>query len=222
MMISLSYETPFAMGGRRACYVHPDNRDRCIKVALPEAKPEMLHAKDPWWKRLRPVGYYNENLLDLKIHRLLAARLGESSHLHFPKVYGLVTTDLGQGLETDLIRDPDGRIALSGKEYTMQNGTTDASEQALLELREFLVNHLILFRDPFPHNVIFQSLSDGRLRAVIIDGVGRRVFLSPILRQSSQRRVKKKFARLLKGVLKTKQIAKNGVPQKQNGILLHR
>ena len=31
-MINLSDATPFAEGGNRKCYVHPNNPDRCLKV----------------------------------------------------------------------------------------------------------------------------------------------------------------------------------------------
>ena len=34
-MIVLSNSTPFAEGGNRKCYVHPNNPDRCLKVVHP-------------------------------------------------------------------------------------------------------------------------------------------------------------------------------------------
>jgi hypothetical protein len=221
-MILLNDSEPFAIGGRRACYRHPDDATRCIKLTLANADPVILRAADPWWKRLRPIKHYDENKIDSKIQHLLDSKLDTAANYHFPKIHGLVETDLGLGLETELICDADARISLSGKEFTMQNGLTEASEEALDNLRCFLVQHLILFRDPFPHNMVFQSLEGGRLRAVIIDGLGRHVFLSPILRNAAEKRVEKKFARLMKGLKRAEQNAIKGIQPKPNGMLAHR
>lgn len=221
-MITLSQMKPFAVGGRRACYRHPNEPTRCIKVTLEEAEPGILRAADPWWKRLRPVDYYDENQLDLKILHLLEAKLGEDANRHFPKVYGLIDTNLGPGLETELICDADGQISYSGKEFTMKNGFTAASGKALEDLRRFIQQHLILFRDPFPHNIVFQAMKDGQMRAVIIDGLGRHVFLSPLLRKAAERRAQKKFDRLMKGLKRAEQNAIKGIQPKPNGILAHR
>ena len=34
-MINLDEVTPFAEGGNRMCFVHPDNPNRCLKVIHP-------------------------------------------------------------------------------------------------------------------------------------------------------------------------------------------
>jgi hypothetical protein len=221
-MISLSQEEPFARGGRRACYRHPEHAERCIKIALEDKQPHMLRSVDPWWKRIRPSSYYDENEQDLRIYAQLDKRLGSLTHAHFPKIYGLVETDLGIGLESELIHDADGRISLSGKEYTMQNGLSSTSEEAIKNLSVFLVHYLILFRDPFPHNIVLQEQADASLRAVIIDGLGRKPFLSKIFRQTSGKRTLRKTDRLRKGLKRSEHNRQNGVKPKPNGMLSYR
>lgn len=221
-MIPLSKKEPFAVGGRRACYFHPDDPNRCIKVALSDKQPEQLRSEDPWWKRLRPASYYDENELDIRIYARLEAKLGALAGVHFPNVYGLVKTDLGQGLETELIRDTDGRVSLSGKEYTMLNGRSDASEYAIQQLSDFLVQHLLLFRDPFPHNIAMQEQPDGSLRVIIIDGLSRKTFLSPSFRKASEKRILRKVERLKKGLKRAEHNGRKGVQPKPNGMLAAR
>jgi hypothetical protein len=221
-MLQLKKTEPFATGGRRACYFHPDNPELCVKVARPDKHPSILRSVDPIWKRLRPVAYYDENLLDLKVQQIMEAKLGNTANAHFPKTQRLIKTDLGLGLVCELIRDHDGRISLSGKEFIMQHGFSNATDQALEELKNFITENFVLFRDPFPHNIVFQSRADGSLRAVIIDGLDRRVFLYPLFKKAAQKRAHKKFNRLMKGFKQAEKNAKNGIPPKSNGILLRR
>lgn len=221
-MISLRQEKPFAKGGRRACYIHPEHKGRCIKVALEDKQPHMLRSIDPWWKRMRHSRYYDENEQDLRIYTQLNKRLGSLTDLHFPKIYGLVETDLGIGLESELIRDPDGRISLSGKEYTMRNGLPSASDAAIKRLSDFLIQNLILFRDPFPHNIVLQEQANTSLRAVIIDGLDRKPFLSRTFRQTSEKRTIRKIDRLRKGLKRSEHNRLNGIQPKANGMLSYR
>jgi len=221
-MICLQQEQPFAVGGRRACYFHPEDRGLCIKIARPDKLPHMLRSVDPWWKRVRPASYYDENMLDMNIGHKLRARLGDSATAHFPSIHGMVETDLGVGLVCELIRDPDERISLSGKEYTLANGLRTEATTAIKELRLFLSKHLILFRDPFPHNIAIQEQIDGSVRAVIIDGLGRGAFLSPLLKASARKRIDRKVDRLLQGMHRAESNKNRGVTPKQNGILLKR
>ena len=44
-MIVLSNSTPFAEGGNRKCYVHPNNPDRCLKVVHPGLLEKIIKNK---------------------------------------------------------------------------------------------------------------------------------------------------------------------------------
>jgi len=223
-MLDLSHAEPFAIGGRRTCYVHPDDDSRCIKVIPPDKRPALLRQSQVWWKRFHRAQYYDENVQDLRIYRHLLARCGEQLHQHLPKVFGFVETDVGDGLEVELIRDADGRISLSGKEYTIENGIPEATLRAIDELEAFLVQHGIQFRDPFPHNLTFQETADGRLRLFVVDGLARkpRGLLSLLPRSWMANRIRKKIARLQKGLKRTDHNRQAGVTPKAKGLLLKR
>ena len=43
-MIKLNDITPFAQGGNRMCFVHPEKKDRCLKVSF-EGQSEKVKKK---------------------------------------------------------------------------------------------------------------------------------------------------------------------------------
>jgi len=223
-IIELSDQEPFAVGGRRACYVHPNDPNRCIKLILADKTPRQLRAANAWWKRLHRAAYYDENVQDLKIYRHLISRHGAGIHQHLSQVFGLVETDLGRGLEVELIRDADGRVSLSGKGYTIEQGLTDTFLASLQPLEDFLTHYRIQFRDPFPHNLSVQVAQDGSLRLVIVDGLARKAWIpfDSLPRSLAAQRIHKKMQRLLKGLKRTENNRKAGVTPKNKGLLLRR
>lgn len=223
-MIELSRQEPFAIGGRRLCYVHPDDDTHCIKVSLRDKQPKVLKQSYPWWKRLHSDAYYDENVQDLKIYRHLHWRCGDVIHAHLPRVYGFVKTDLGPGLEMRLVRDADGRISLSGKGYTLANGITGRPLGALDELEDFLIRQKIQLRDPFPHNLVYQTRDDGQVRVFIVDGLARRTLLPFAWLPHSwmRQRVEKKMARLREGLEKIERNRVAGRTPLPKGLLLKR
>ena len=50
-MINLSDATPFAEGGNRKCYVHPNNPNRCLKVIHP-GMLEKIKKNKSWYQDL--------------------------------------------------------------------------------------------------------------------------------------------------------------------------
>jgi len=167
-MIRLKNDQPFARGNKRACYFHPLQPDRCVKVLLPDQQPAMLRKQVSVWRRLRPKSAFDENIQECRQLERLARKLGPECFRHLPVVDGIVDTDLGPGLVVELIRDADGSISLSGKEFTIKHGILPESWKAMEELLEFLMAHTIPIRDPFAHNLSFQRRSDGTIRAVVI------------------------------------------------------
>ena len=51
-MISLEEVKPFAEGGNRVCYIHPNNKSMCLKISKPEVVKKM-RSNAPWYKKLR-------------------------------------------------------------------------------------------------------------------------------------------------------------------------
>ena len=62
-MISLEEVKPFAEGGNRVCYIHPNNKSMCLKISKPEVVKKM-RSNAPWYKQLR-----SERSLTITIER---------------------------------------------------------------------------------------------------------------------------------------------------------
>jgi hypothetical protein len=198
--IRLSDREPFAVGGFRACYVHPENRARCLKVVLPGKGAADRRREDSFIAHFRPDWHYDENLHEARFLELLEKQLGCDATAHFILSHGFTETDLGAALETDLVRDPDDVVSITAKEYIVQNGFDDAAHSALEQLHRFLLRRRVLVRDPFVHNILFQKQADASLRAVIVDGLGNAEFIpfSEWIPALARRKINRKFAKTMR------------------------
>ena len=116
--VSLHGRTPFARGGKRACFLHPAHPDRCIKLPLPDQLPADLRRRAPWHQRLRkPVRAFDENHREWLAARWLERRGDQSVWNHVPRCHGWADTDLGRGLVVSLCRDPGGHVSPNLLDY---------------------------------------------------------------------------------------------------------
>ena len=59
-MIDLGSATPFAQGGNRKCFIHPQDSSKCIKVIDQESYSNRLKNL-PWHKKIRGKMSFNDN-----------------------------------------------------------------------------------------------------------------------------------------------------------------
>lgn len=174
--------TPFGVGGRRLCFTHPDDPNKCVKVARQDegATVRMNHKTliPSHWRRR-----YDNNADELKQLTYLFDRIGSGASQHLPRCYGMHQTDLGPGLVLDLIRDRDGQISRSLRELLSNDHPPETFRDAFDELGEFLMKHVVLTRALLDHNLAAQQRDDGTWRLYLIDGYGDRAWL-PIARWS--------------------------------------
>jgi hypothetical protein len=182
-------QEPFAKGGKRAVYVHPENPDLCVKVNLPDQLLKDLWKSLPMIRRIRKsVSDMNENCNDWKILHGLAQRNDDRVWQHVPRCHGWADTDMGPGLVVDLIRDADGLISRSLLAYLWECGYDDAVENAVNELVMFWNFMKIPSRSLGLHNIAASRLDGGRLRLVVIDGFGGTQWLTLSFLQSRHAR----------------------------------
>lgn len=81
---------PIGTGIERACYVHPHDPDKAVKVLI---KRRNVQSK-------REIKYYTK-----------LAKQPDLAFDHLPRFYGTVKTNLGNGFIVDLVRDYDGQIS---------------------------------------------------------------------------------------------------------------
>ena len=199
-MIQLGPKTLFGRGGGRDCHFHPERPDRCLKITRADRTPKHLKRELPWYKRLRPDSTYDQNLRDLVVFRRAWNKLDGARDRGIPETEGLVDTNLGVALCVELLRDADGRVSLSLKEFIIENGFTEEAKESVEKLRQTFLEHRVMVRDPFPQNTVAQRCADGRLRIVFIDGIGDTTLIpvGQLFPARARERIDRKFDRMLR------------------------
>ena len=173
-MIKLNGIPPFAEGGNRMCFVHPDNPNRCLKVAHPGILKKIKQTK-PWYKQLRSIESFDDNLREQNAYMQKALKSDNPKIWnHLAKWYGMVETSIGIASETELIRN-NGDIAETLEEYLFRDGLTDEINNAIKEFHIWLRDYLVLTKNLIPHNLVLTS-QEGKLKIKIIDGLGSQAF----------------------------------------------
>ena len=191
-MLTLAGREPFAIGGTRRCFVHPDDESLCVKVLRPDRTPSARLAGARGWRRLKGLRGFDDQRKEVKAYRQL--RQSRIDWTHVPRYHGTVPTDQGIGVVTELHRNWDGRFPLN-LEQLVPNGMTDALDAAIDEFKAWLRRTLFLSRDLLPHNIIAVAVEPQRFRLVIVDGIGNSelVPLSNWFATCARRKVERKI-----------------------------
>ena len=141
-MIVLSNSTPFAEGGNRKCYVHPNNPDRCLKV-IHSGLLEKIIKNKPWYKKLRSKNSFDDNLREQKAYNQKALISNDPRIWnHLARWYGMIETDVGMASETELIKN-DNQIAETLENYLFTHGLTEEIKKSIEEFHIWLRENLI-------------------------------------------------------------------------------
>ena len=169
-VIELQNHLIFAGGGRRHCFLHPEDPGRCIKTLSDRGDPATRRRSAIWYKRFRPLSTFDDNLRELKsFHEL--EKLGEEVWDHFPRCFGMKSTSRGRGIVTQLIRDQDGEISQNLQDYIKQQGKTPELRAGLETFFDLLRSRVVLTRDLLDHNLVAQIGEEG-LTVFMVDGFG--------------------------------------------------
>ena len=194
-MIELNDEWMFAKGGRRYCFVHPKDPGRCVKTLNENGAPSRRRSTAIWYKRLRPRTAFDDNLREQKAFRELE-RKGKAVWNHFPRCYGIEATSCGDGIVCDLIRDEDGEVSRSLRQYVSAEGKMPELRRALDDFFGLLLQQVVITRDILDHNLLVQ-VADGTLRVYMIDGFGSSEWIpvSNFISRVGYRKVQRKIDR---------------------------
>tara|TARA_B100001287_G_C22677962_1_gene528719 strand:- start:353 stop:991 length:639 start_codon:yes stop_codon:yes gene_type:complete len=175
-MIDLNNKKPFAEGGNRRCFVHPEKENRCLKITFND-RSKILKKNAPWYKKLRSEDSFDDNLREKKGYSQRALKMDDPyKWKHLAIWYGMVETSLGRASETELIRDSKNNIAITLEKYLLINGMTTEIKKAISDLESWLRSTLILTKDILPHNIVVSD-KDNHLTLKIVDGLGSKSFL---------------------------------------------
>ena len=197
-LIRLAAEKPFARGGNRLCYVHPEWPDVCIKVPRPDVDLAAKRRRKGLKGRLKPAASFDDNRAEARTLTALHERIGDTLRTFVPRFLGWVETDLGPGVTVDLIRDADGVIATPLKQYVWERGLDADLEAALEEFTAYWRRERVPSRELLLHNIVAPRHPGGTLGLVVIDGLGNADLL-PFSRWSrglARRKAIRKVARL--------------------------
>lgn len=162
----------FSGGGNRLCFVHPGDPGRCIKVLRPDRSPAKKRREQPFPKNLKPLSAFDENEQEIRVFRRIDRYIGDAAYAYIPHFYGLVKTNLGPGVCSELIRDEDGGISITLKQYLWTHGRTTEIEQALDRFRAGWLALGMPSRHLLLHNIIVECRQQQPYRLVVIDGLG--------------------------------------------------
>lgn len=202
MILQLKKMKPFAQGGNRLCFIHPQNPEHCIKVRRPDFTLEDCRRKKGFPKNLRPLSYFDDNREEFKVMIGLEQRYGESLFQHVSRCYGFEASDMGKGLVSELIKDSNGRISQTLKKYIWDHGMDTAAQEAIKELSDFWLTKCIPSRDLLLHNIVVQMSGEQIGRLVVIDGLGNsglvsdRMLPRSFLYRKAQRKVDNLYYRI--------------------------
>ena len=175
-MINLDGVQPFAEGGNRRCYVHPENSYRCLKVTIQD-QSKIAKQNAPWYKKFRSESTFDDNIREQKAYAQRALKKDNpETWKHLARWHGMVETSLGLASETDLIRDNQNNIAITLEKYLFSYGMTDEIQKAIKEFETWLRSSLVLTKNIIPHNIVL-GYEDGKIVLKIIDGLGSKSYL---------------------------------------------
>lgn len=178
-MLVLTTEKPFAQGGNRLCFVHPDNQCLCIKVRRPDFSLRDRRRRKGFPKNLRPLYCFDDNREEFRTMRCFDRRFGISHHHYLSRCFGFEDTDLGNGLVSELIRDDDGCISQTLKKYLWDFGASAQIQEVINDFISGWLQLLIPSRDLLLHNIVVQMVNNVPTRLVVIDGFGSPGLFSP-------------------------------------------
>ena len=191
MILELRNQNPFARGGNRLCFIHPQQTGRVIKVRRPDVSLEFKRSKKTFPKNLRPLSSFDDNAEELKVMESLSKLIGPELYQCVSQCYGFLETDMGPGLVSELIRDRDQKVSHTLKQYIWEHGYDENCQKAVAEFTRLWIKLGIPSRDLLLHNIVAQRDIDGTImRLVVIDGLGSPNLIPPSLLPTAYRQKK--------------------------------
>ena len=174
-MINLEGVRPFAEGGNRVCYIHPDNKNLCLKISKQEVIKK-IRSNAPWYKKLRSEKSFDDNFREERAYQQRAVKENpQKIWRHLARWHEFVETNKGLASCTELITNND-KVALNLEEYLFSKGRNSEINIALKEFEMFLKETKLLTKNIIPHNLAVKE-NDSGLTLKIIDGLGCMSFI---------------------------------------------
>lgn len=141
-------------GHHKVAYKHPNDEDKCVKVAFME--PDIDEVRELAYRKTRQRRHLDSSIL--------------------PQYYGIVETNKGLGYVYEMVHDFDGKLSQTLYEY-MENSphTRESNQHIIEELKAFHQEWLqeeILITTGDPTNFLVQRVDKTHNHFRIIDNIG--------------------------------------------------
>lgn len=150
-MIDLSKEIPIGKGTNRLCFVHPQDKNKCIKVTY--------------------TNNYKESEREVSYYKFIEKQGFSLDYL--PKYYGKVKTSMGDGEVFELIKDYNGKVSRTLTDYVKDIEKTKKIQNPIIllkKLREYCIKNKIIIKDLNSNNIMYQKIDENNVKLIIIDG----------------------------------------------------
>jgi len=154
-LLVLKDEDFVAKGNERACYIHPQDINKAVKVTY-----EGNNRKKSKQTKLE-VSYYKE----LEKRKM-------TNFKHLPKYFGEIKTNKGEGFIVELIRDFDGEVSKTFEYYLKKDGLEKYQKELEIYKQYFLKNCIIFNYGMMPKNILLRKNNQTDFDLVLIDGLG--------------------------------------------------
>ena len=145
-------------GKERACFVHPQDRTKIIKVVHASTCKQMK----------RELSVYDQ-----------IADKPNINYKHMPMLHTQVDTDKGTGYVFDLVENSDGTSAKPLHWFLKHGSRLKDFYPQLKALKAYFLQHAIVFcRDmSFDGNILVKEEANGSKTLVVVDGLGDVTFI---------------------------------------------
>jgi hypothetical protein len=189
-------------GGTRLCFPFPGDRNKCIKVYRPKSmlsNQKLRRQVRIWCATHIPI--FNTNWHEYRFWKIHLKDGSAEFSAYFPKFYNLAPTTLGPGLIVECVRDADGCISKSLRDW-YPKATISDRKRAIKQI-EFLTAIIIQRKLPCydwgPQNFLVQySGNDFQLKLIDFEGsLGNNEFIPisticpPLRRLKLKRRIQR-------------------------------
>lgn len=169
-MLKLRHTRPLFVGGTRYVFQHPEHASRCVKVLRPDRTGAARKLLRRDFKRYLPARFLDDQLKEIKAYGELMPQASEALWRHVPRYHGTVTTDMGTGIVTQLMRNADGSWPKNLRDL-LPAGMTGELAAGIREFEDAVQQLRILSRNLLPHNIIAVREEHG-YRVMLVDGIG--------------------------------------------------